>query len=414
MASLDNVTVVPEGEHSPLGPSSSKRWILCPGSVNASAGAPDDESVYAAEGTAAHYLSELCRREKLPAINWLGHTFKVGKHKFEVDEEMADSVQQFVDWCAEQQGAPLIEQRINYSAHIPATVIDKYGEAFGTLDDARLCDEDVYITDFKHGKGVQEFAEENTQLMLQALGVWAAFNWLYDIKGFYLQISQPRLSHFDKWHISIINLLNWAAEKLPEYAEAILQGTEFKAGEHCKFCRIRRKCAVRLNSGIQSVLGDPNEFEDLDAADTQVVALRAQNRLQHITNERLAQVLPSLDAFAQCIKDLKARAVAALIAGEDLGGWKLVAGRAGSRRFNDEKLAVDKLKSLGVEPYKPPELISVAVAEKELGKANFARRFKEHEDFTKPQGKPKLAPPSDKRPAVDVKLVEFDNLDEQE
>src|SRR5271166_1373525 len=117
MKNTDNVTVVPSGEHSPLGPSSSKRWINCPGSVNASVGAADDESVYAAEGTAAHYLSELCRRGSAPAVNWLGHIFKVGKHKFTVDEEFADSVQQFVDWVQEQPGVPLIEQRIDYSEY---------------------------------------------------------------------------------------------------------------------------------------------------------------------------------------------------------------------------------------------------------------------------------------------------------
>jgi hypothetical protein len=135
--------------------------------------------------------------------------------------------------------------------------------------------------------------------------------------------------------------------------------------------------------------------------------MRAQNGLQFITDERLAEILPSLDVIKACIKDLEKRALEAVMAGKDMGGWKLVAGRAGSRKFIDEKIAAEKLQSLDVDPYKPRELISVAVAEKALGKKEFAQRFKLTEDFTKPDGKPKLAPPSDKRPAL-VGMTESD------
>lgn len=411
----DNTTVVPAGEHSPLGPSSSKRWINCPGSVAASVGATDDESVYAAEGTAAHYLSELCRRGNLPAIDWLGHIFVVGKYKFTVDEEMADSVQSFVDWVQEQPGTPLIEQRVGYSDSFRESTIERFGPAFGTLDDARLVDSDCYITDFKHGKGVQEWAKENTQLLCQALGVYKDFGYLYEISGFWLQISQPRLNHFDSWYISVPKLLEWEG-RLQGYGAAIEQATQFKAGDWCKFCRIRKKCAVRANSSIQLVIGDAMEegdFEDLDAEHMQVTAMRAQNGLQHITDERLAEILPSLDIIKACLKDLEKRAVEALMAGKELGGWKLVAGRAGSRKFIDDKIAAEKLQSLDVDPYEPRKLISVAVAEKALGKAEFGRRFKLTEDFTKPDGKPKLAPPSDKRPALtSMTEADFEDLDD--
>ena len=93
----DNVTVIEPGEHSPWGPSSSKRGINCSGSMKASKGAADGESIYAAEGTAAHYLSELGRKHNLPCIDWLGHVFKVCKYEITVDEEMAECEQAFND-----------------------------------------------------------------------------------------------------------------------------------------------------------------------------------------------------------------------------------------------------------------------------------------------------------------------------
>lgn len=406
----DNVTVIPEGEHSPWGPSSSKRGINCSGSVKASQGAPGDESVYAAEGTAAHYLSELGRKNNLPCIDWLGHVFKVGEYEFTVDEEMADSAQAFNDWCAESPGTPLTEQRINYSNHFPPEAIAEFGEAFGTLDDARLCDDIVAIKDFKHGKGVQEWAKDNSQLKFQALGVLEDFGYLYDIKGFNLGICQPRLSHYDTWDISTEELLRWAGDTIPGWAQRAMEGTQFAAGDWCQFCRIRRKCAVRANSNVQLMLAH-EEFEDLDQLETH--ALRAQNRLQFITNEQIAKIVPALDAFTKWIKDVKVRAVMGLMNKEaGYESLKLVAGRS-NRKVIDEAKFAEKLSTLKVDPYAPRKVISVAVAEAALGKKEFDRRFKKDEDWTKPPGKPKLVTADDKRPAItNANLNDFDNLDE--
>ena len=409
MNAIQKEYVVPRGEHSPLGPSSSKRWSNCPGSVEATRNAKDNESVFAAEGTAAHYLSELMRKESRAAIEYMGCVIKTGEYSFTVDEEMAASAQAFVDWCLEEPGTPLTEQRINYSRFFPPEVIAKYGEAFGTLDDARLNDDIVALTDFKHGKGVQEWAEENTQLMSQALGVLEDFGHLYDIKGFKLRICQPRLGHFDEWEISTTDLLSWALT-LTFHGDAILRGARFRAGDWCKFCRIRATCAVRANSVTQLML-EPGEFEDLTQLETH--ALRATNRLQHLTDEQVALILPALDQFKAWIKDLEKRVMTTLMGGGKIGDWKLVQGRAAPRKFLDAAQAALKLKSLEIEPYKPQELITVADAEKQLGKKEFARRFKEGEDFVKPPGKPKLAPGDDKRPAITLdSMVEFEDLTE--
>lgn len=411
MKNTDNVTVIPEGEHSPWGPSSSKRGINCSGSMKAAKGAPDDASIFAAEGTAAHYLSELGRKHNRPCIDWLDHVFKVGEYSFTVDEEMAESAQAFNDWSAESPGTPLTEQRINYSRYFPPEAIEEFGEAFGTLDDARLNDAIVAIKDFKHGKGVQEWAKDNSQLKLQALGVLEDFGYLYDIKGFNLGICQPRLNHYDTWDISVEDLVAWAEATIPGWAERAAEGTQFAAGDWCKFCRIRRKCAVRANSNVQLMLLE-GEFEDLD--NLEVHAMRAQNRLQFITNEQIAKIVPALDDFMKWIKDVKVRAVMGLMNKEPgFESLKLVEGRS-NRKVIDEKVWAEKLKTLKVDPYKPAQVISVAVAEAALGKKTFGQRFKKDEDWVKPQGKPKLVPVDDKRPAItNASLNDFENLDDE-
>jgi len=84
--------------HSRLGASIAHRWLACPGSVRLSYGIEDKQTIFAAEGSAAHELAEMCLRKNFaPAADFIGETIIVGNHTFEVDEEMAEAVQLYVD-----------------------------------------------------------------------------------------------------------------------------------------------------------------------------------------------------------------------------------------------------------------------------------------------------------------------------
>jgi hypothetical protein len=394
------LTALP-GEHSPVGPSSSDRWLNCPGSVKASAGVPNKDTDYSAEGTAAHLLSEEARKAKRPVSDWLGWTIVVGERMFSVTEEMVDAVQEFVDHCNAIPGVPVYESRVQYERWVPG--------GFGTNDDIRIAEPTVSITDLKFGKGHQVFAKENTQLMLYALGAVEDFSYLYDIKGFDLHISQPRLDHHDSWHISTEDLLAWANERLPRAVKEIEEGTKFVAGKWCTFCPIRSKCAVRANTGVQLML-EAGEFEDLDELETH--ALRAQNGLQFVTTEQMVKILPVLGVFKAWIKDLEKRAISELMAGDKImaAAWKLVEGRSNRKWNGSEDEIAARLRREEVDPYEH-KLLSVSVVEKELGKAGFKELMGDL--VAKPPGKPKLVPIEDKRPAItNLAQVEFDNLDE--
>ena len=45
-------------KHALLGASKAHRWMTCPGSISLESTFPEQESFYAAEGTAAHALAE--------------------------------------------------------------------------------------------------------------------------------------------------------------------------------------------------------------------------------------------------------------------------------------------------------------------------------------------------------------------
>ncbi len=70
------IIVIPEGEHSSFGPSSAERWMNCFGSRG------QGQTKYAAEGTAAHSLSEWVRLEHKPASHWRGKILRVGDFDF--------------------------------------------------------------------------------------------------------------------------------------------------------------------------------------------------------------------------------------------------------------------------------------------------------------------------------------------
>ena len=138
--SKGDLIVLEEGLHSELGPSSSDRWLNCPGSVLATRGMKG-QSEYAAEGTAAHALSQWVREEGRPASDWKGSVIQVGDFQFKVGKPMIDSVQTFVDSCAKLPGFAFFESMVHYDDIVPG--------GFGTEDDARVEDDLCITTDSK-------------------------------------------------------------------------------------------------------------------------------------------------------------------------------------------------------------------------------------------------------------------------
>jgi hypothetical protein len=230
------VIAIAEGVHSILGPSSSERWMNCPGSVLAPGVAKQTE--YAAEGTAAHELSKWVRETGKPASDWKGTTLVVGDFQFKVGKPMIDSVQTFVDDVSKIPGDAYFEKMVHYEHWVPG--------GFGTGDDFRLEDGLCTVTDFKHGQGVQVFAKDNSQLRLYALGLTTTLSWLYEFDRFVLKIAQPRLRHFEEWEVSLGHLNQWAYDVVrPAAKMAMTPGAPIVAGEWCKFCKLKQTCETR-------------------------------------------------------------------------------------------------------------------------------------------------------------------------
>ena len=122
-----------------------------------------------------------------------------------------------------------------------------------------------------------------------------------------------------------------------------------------------------------------------------------------LTNDEIASLLPNLDTLADWIKAVEAYALSQLERGEAVPGYKLVEGRS-LRKWADEADAEAALKrsKLKVADIFTKKLISPAQAEKKLGKNH--KIIAEH--VVKPDGKPAIAPVSDKRPALEIDPTE--------
>ncbi len=253
------VIVIPEGAHSILGPSSSERWMNCPGSVLAPGTAPQTE--YAAEGTAAHTLSQWVRETGKPASDWKGTTLVVGEFQFKVGKPMIDSVTTFVEECEweDGEGVALAEEMVHYEELVPG--------GFGTADHIRLKDWLCRVKDFKHGTGVKVSARDNSQLKLYALGTYFKYRWLLEFDRFLLSICQPRLRHFESFEISLGHLLQWGYDVVRPAAKlAMTPGAPIVAGPWCKFCKIKDSCQVRADYKAAMRNREVNaetEFDDL-------------------------------------------------------------------------------------------------------------------------------------------------------
>jgi len=390
-----------EPAHSPLGPSSSKRWINCPASVALTDGIPDKDTVYNTQGRAAHHISELCRDNNRTASEYLGYAEgpEMLDHEGQpiiCDQEMVDAVQVFLDHVNQFEGDTFCEEGVHYDRYVPG--------GFGTADDIRVSIDGriCWITDLKYGKGVQEYAPKNSQLMLYAIGFLEEYGWLYpDIEEFVLTICQPRLDHIDEWDITVGELVHWAksvaapAARRTEYDEAPLQ-----PGSWCQFCLIRDRCRGRANWVLQQ----------LDRATEEQGATVIDNR-------ELALLLPHLPTIRGWCNDMDALALSEVQKGTPVGEYKLVEGRS-NRTWRDEAKAVGGFKKykFKVADTIKKKIISPKEFETLAGKKHPLMTLRGSNGqllyVVKPQGRPVLVPGEDPRKTYQVNAEsEFEGME---
>lgn len=371
--------------HARLSASGSDRWARCPGSVSAEEGFQDKGSEFAAEGTTAHALAEYCLNNGVSCKSCEGMTFE-GR---QVDLEMCEYVQQYVDYVCSFSGEHFYEQRVDFSPWVP--------EGFGTSDaiviDAKS--KTLRVIDLKYGKGVQVDAENNYQAQLYALGAINDFGSFADIEKVSIAIVQPRLDHISEWEITVEQLNEFASYIKERANMACTPNAERVPGDkQCQWCKAKATCPALYNL-TQTTLLQSFEVIDIDSLP----------KLNQLTESQLKLALDNRKLIESWLSSVEQYATEQILDGKNIGGYKLVEGRS-IRQWIDEQRAEQVLSERFEESdlYKKT-FVSVAQAEKLLGKKQADLL---HELATKPQGKPTLAPASDKRPPIGANISDFD------
>ena len=367
--------------HAKLGASNAHRWLHCPGSVQAESGIADTESPHATEGSAAHALAEYCLEFGASPFDWEGYPAPE-YDGVAVNREMATSVREYMDYLAELGGIQEYECRVHYDEWVPG--------GFGTAD-AIAYDEQaktIHVVDLKYGQGVLVNAERNPQGMLYGLGALSEYSPFADIEHVHIHIVQPRKDHIDDWCVSVPALLEWA-EWVAERAAKAASGTgERVPGEaQCRFCKAAATCPA-LRDYTHKIIGQ--DFDNLDS--------------DALTDEQLREVLDAKPLIVKFLEAVEAHARERLESGQNFPGYKLVAGRS-VRQWCDESQAEQTLIDMLGDDAHERKLLSPSKAEKALGKKN----AEDLQDLiVKPEGKPTLAPESDKRPSISTTADDFD------
>lgn len=313
----------------------------------------DVESEAAGWGTACHEVAEKCLRTGLDADSQIAADIKTKSHTFEVDEEMAETAQVYIDYVRSLGGKPQIEQRFSLAKLNPPF------DAGGTCDaivynpDLKLLE----VVDLKGGRGIRVEVTENKQLRTYALGAMLANPGL-DVERVKSTIVQPRMAHKDgrirsetmhvselmEWTAELVAAMNSSAAAMREYAEVKGALTReawadgwLNPGDHCTFCPAAGVCPALEKKALATA----NAFFNDNGA------IEIRNQPDELDPVRIAQVLDGADALQGWLNAVRAMATRLAEGGTEIPGYHL-ADKIGRRAFVRPDYAEGDLIAIGL------------------------------------------------------------------
>jgi hypothetical protein len=406
-----------------------ERIALCPGSFNACAGVPEQESAYAADGTEAHAALEWCLVNGRPRIetawNFLQSPVHNWTHRADTREEREASVQTALDYIneitdAHDDAIVYFEKRVTFPSMLTQ-------DCWGTADIIIYLPslKWLYVIDYKHGAGKYVNATDNLQLGTYAA---AAVNVLagMGVEDVWTVVIQPRAWAPDSEVIrtdmhSASYYSGPFVEKIDGIVAAALDpNAPLVPGKtQCQFCPRRMNCPAREAAALQVA---STEFRNI--RDVNRISLAAP---EHMSLDTMAMVMHGSKMLRDWLNDVERTAKQYLSQGTMIPGWKLVESRQRREYEGDPQDIADmlcNLTGLPLDQVYPRKLISITEAEKTViaafkenagrgGKkqaATDAKRAMADLTIKKGSGRYALVPVDDPRPAINAAQANFGAL----
>ena len=399
--------------HKLFSPSKSHMWLACPGSMAFPENQDPDggSSAYADDGSATHYFaSEFLQGREHTEVTINGKVYVC-------DDERGDRVQGYVDDVRRRAaGGHLFVERFVDLSHTLGEDQGGTADAVIALPSRRM----AIIEDLKDGSGEKVYAsyqgEPNPQLALYALGALPELELFGEIDNVQLVIYQPKLNHIDEFEISVEALRAFGAKaalavSLAQSAMVSGERSLTAAGylhagtKQCRWCRAKHRCPELARSVADEVR---LEFDDnipvVPLADFQELA-------KHYAS------IPLIEIWIKAIKaELETQVANGVqVIGPDGKPYKFVEGKAGDRKWSDEKAAEAALVGvLGPKAYTEPKVLTAPAAAKLLDKAKTKAQWTDvfAPLIKRSSGRPTLALGSDPRPPVAAAASSNDFEDE--
>lgn len=414
-------------------PSGSGRWLFCTGSVGLDVELRKQEpesaptsSIYASEGTCAHHLGAKCIKGDISPYNFINDEIAAEDgtpYKTTVNLEMANAVNIYVDFVlslARKSSNSILE----VEQTLDLTGISPY--VFSGTSDAWVYNPETKhldVCDLKYGQGVFVEVENNTQLMIYALGVTQKLYRSYriplnEISGITLHIIQPRVNNGSQpirsWDLSP-QVLPWFHEFiLSAVKSAFSPSPVFSPSEHrCRWCPGSSRCPARAEQAIKAAQLDFDHLVNHAISKDQTLEIYSPvgqmfeaipeptlPPVQLLSITELSVVLRWKKRIENFLGDVSEYAKQLRVQGNRVPGFKLVRGRS-IRQWKSEKEAMELAQAFvpKEEMYSKPKLLSPAQMEELFKKKKLQMSLLESV-IVKPEGELTLAPIEDPRAEV--------------
>jgi hypothetical protein len=319
-----------------VGGSTAKRVIACPASIELVAKMPPKpSSKYADEGTLLHdAISQIldCKATPESVIGMTYEGITLTQELYDDKILVALAALDEIDPTKEMEF--VVESSVNFG--------DLLLGVFGSADLLGRLGKKAIVLDWKFGNGVAVEATENYQGMFYAAAAMRTPEtaWVFeDVEEIEIIIVQPPM--IKRWVTTPKRIAEFEFDLI-----AAVNGprTKLESGEHCRWCAAKPTCP-KVTGAVDRAL---------------------KTALVRLDVDKISEYLTQADELESWIDAVRVLAYDMLENNVRVPGFKLVAKR-GTRQWVNEQVAKDLL---GDKAYES-KLISVAQAEKLIGKKNF-------------------------------------------